>query len=160
MLLLVLCAPLPWGFRKNVSRFIFQFRAYERFQAVMNYITFGLCLAVLESLNALRSVYRKIADADLTPAPEESSKQSDNVSAGLAHDDFTMNEGHLRWQKVRAERNVYLATFAITAMFAITRLIRLTSVEIYLRDKVKELNGGKEIPEMRDVVDQIEKKKS
>lgn len=150
-LLLLLCAPLPWGVRKNVSHFIFKFRAYDRIQMVMNYILFALCLAVVESLNELRSVYTRLAQ----PSPKEDTTgdHGDSKTETPLDDHYDFQKGYLNWQKVRAERNVYLAAFTVTAFLAIVRLVRLATIEMHLRDKIKDFNGNKDITELGDIID-------
>lgn len=161
-LLLVLCAPLPWGVRKTVSRWIFKIRAYDRIQTIMNYILFALCLAVVESLNELRSVYTKLLKpSNTTDSNGQSVDGADSTTETPVDDHYNFEKGYLNWQKVRAERNCYLAAFTVTAFLAIIRLVRLATIEMHLRDKIKEFNGDKDITELGDIVEaEVAKKES
>lgn len=123
----------------------------------MNYMLFGLSLAVIESLNSLRSIYHKISTAQKSADTEDPTVASEKRS-GLPDDDFGFSHGQLLVEKVRAERNVYLAAFSITAMFAIIRLVRVATIEMHLRNKIKEFNGGKDITEAGEIIDEVDKK--
>lgn len=140
VVLLALCAPLPWGVRKNISRWVFRVKAQQRLDALFNYVLFALFLALAESLNSLRTLHVR---REFKQGEDESPNAALQIAA--LHD--------FRWQKARAERNLYLASFAITAIVAITRLIRLASIEVQLRDKIKQHNGGKPISETGETID-------
>lgn len=134
-----LCAPLPWGVRKNISRWIFRIRAYERMDALFKYVLFGLLLALTESLHSLRSVHVR---------REFRSTNSESADAALqiaALQDF-------RWQQARAERNLYLVSFSITGIIAIVRLIKLAWIEVQLRNKIKSYNGNKPLTETGETI--------
>ncbi|CAN8066441.1 unnamed protein product [Agarophyton chilense] len=133
IILLTLCAPLPWGVRKNISRWIFRVKAQEKLNSFVKYITFALFLALAESLNGLRIALER------TQKQKEAQFHQDPGYVTPATD--------YRWQKVRAERNLYLASFAIVALVAIARLVRLASIEVQLRDMIKSYNGNKPISE-------------
>lgn len=136
-------------------------RAYDRIQTIMNYILFALCLAVVESLNELRSVYFKLAEPQSNDDPV--GEAGETVQNTSTDDHYNFAKGYLNWQKVRAERNVYLAAFTVTAFLAIIRLVRLATIEMHLRDKIKEFNGNKDITEVGDIIEaevEAEAKKS
>lgn len=59
-----------------------------------------------------------------------------------------------RLQKARSERNMYLASFAITSCMAIVRLVRLAAIEVHLRDKIKYYNGDKAITEFGEIIEE------
>lgn len=140
-----LCAPLPWGVRKNISRWIFRVQALQRLDTFFKYVIFGLALALVESLHAMYNAHVRAefitASGDLSP---------DHAMQVAAVQDF-------RWRKARSERNVYMAGFAITLMFGIMRLVRLAGIEIQLRNKIKEYNGNKPLTEMGETVPDKEK---
>lgn len=140
VILLMLCLPLPWGVRKNISRWIYRVRAQDKLNASIRYLIFGLCLAFAEAFNSLRTVHirREFQSADDVP--------TDPSVQVLALQDF-------RWQKARAERNLYLSAFSITAWIVILRLIRLASIEIQLRNKIKQYNGNKPLTETGETVE-------
>lgn len=141
VILLALCAPLPWGVRKNISRWIFRVRAQDRLNASMKYVLFGLFLALTEALNSLRNVHRR-EQADLKHAAESPIDQALHITS--AHDH--------RWKRAKAERNLYLAAFSITAWIAIARLIRLAAIEVQLRNKIKEHNGNQPMTEYGETI--------
>ncbi|PXF47357.1 hypothetical protein BWQ96_02837 [Gracilariopsis chorda] len=139
IVLLALCAPLPWGVRKNISRWIFRVKARERLNSIIKYITFALFMALAESLNALRIV------AERTREQNEGHLTQDPVYITPATD--------YRWKKVRAERNFYLASFSIITLVAITRLVRLAAIEVQLRQRIKSYNGNKPISETGETLE-------
>lgn len=144
LVLFTLCAPLPWGVRKNISRWIFRVKARERFNTFFKYILFLLVLALVESLHSLRSLHIRRefqSNGELTEEKE--------LQLAALHD--------FRWQKARAERNLYLASFSITAWMAIARLIRLAAIEVQLRNKIKGYNGNKPLTETGETIDVVSK---
>lgn len=111
--------------------------------AIFKYVMFGLVLAFAESVHSLRSVHVR---------REFRSTEGETADAALqlaALQDF-------RWQKARAERNLYLASFAITAIIAISRLIKLAWIEVHLRDKIKQFNGNRPISETGETIEDKE----
>lgn len=146
VILVGLCAPLPWGVRKNISRWIYELNAQAHLNAALRYILFGLILAFLESLHALRKEYQK--DDEVS---DKTSSDSNDASLNLVE----LNEH--RWLMTRAERNVYLAGFAIAAMLAITRLVHLASIEVQLRNKIKQFNGNVPIAENGESLEALRK---
>lgn len=134
VILVALCAPLPWGVRKNISRTIHRLKLHHGLDAGIKYIIFALFLALAESLNALNYVHRKMAET--------------------GDDELLLTRiNNTKWLKARAERNMYLAAFAITGVMTIWRLVRLAANEVSLREKIKELNGGKPITESGETLD-------
>lgn len=144
LILIGLCAPLPWGVRKNISRFLWRINLQRRLNAALQYILFGLCMAFTESVYSMRKVYMKSVEST-----DGGSSSQNEASLNLV----ALNEH--RWLKARAERNVYLAGFAITAMLAITRLVHLASIEVQLRNKIKEYNGNKSITETGELEESV-----
>lgn len=144
IVLLILCAPLPWGVRKNISRWIFRMRAQERMDSFFKYVLFGLFLALTESVHALRSVHIR---------KEFRSSETESTDATMQ----MVGLQDFRWQKARAERNLYLASFAITAIVAIARLIKLAWIEVQLREKIKQFNGNKPLTETGETIERKNK---
>lgn len=145
LVLALLCAPLPWGVRKNIARLMHTFR-HSRFHVMLKYVMFGLILALVESLNSLKNVLdRKGADA-------KSGGISKSSGEGM------IEKQDFGWRKARAERNLYMAAFAITCIIAIIRLVSLVANEISLKDRIKALNGGKPITESGEDVDDKKRK--
>lgn len=142
ILLLFLCLPLPWGVRKNVSRWLFRIKARQVIDSMFKYILFALFLALAESLYSLRRVYvNRDTKSETDSAEMEGKMRLDDLS------DF-------RLQKARSERNMYLASFAITSCMAIVRLVRLAAIEVHLRDKIKYYNGDKAITEFGEIIEE------
>lgn len=138
VVLLVLCAPLPWGVRKNISRWIYKLKAHDLLDSALKYVAFALFLSLAEAING----YRQIKFAK-----KEHGTNDDQET-------YHMNVSHeYRWKQARAERNMYLATFSITAVIAIARLIRLAAIEVQLRNKIKEYNGNKPLNEVGETID-------
>lgn len=140
LLLLLLCLPLPWGVRKNISRWIHRIQAHHHLDSLIKYLLLALLLALLDSLNSLRTVHLG---------------QELNASANAAHTDPSLQlitYHDLRWKKARAERNFYLASFSVAALIAIARLVRLASIEVQLRTKIKMYNGNRPISETGETI--------
>lgn len=139
LVLLALCAPLPWGVRKNISRWIAGLNAKDNLRTFLRYVTLSLFLALAESVNSLRNVHIR----------REFNASSDSAADRALHmaalQDF-------KWQKARSERNLYLALFSITAMIVIARLVRLASIEILLRTKIKQYNGNLRVSESGEIL--------
>lgn len=110
--------------------------------ATFKYILFALCLALTESVYSLWGVHKR--------------RESKGEVDGMEMDQQTKVSATQDWylQKARSERNMYLASFAITACMAIVRLVRLAAVEVQLRDKIKYYNGDKAITETGDIIDE------
>lgn len=141
-LLLFLCLPLPWGVRKTISRWLFRIKARQFIDSMFKYILFALFLALAESLYSLQKVYLSSESKD-----ETNGKQSD--------ESIRLNDVNtFRLQKARSERNMYLASFAITCCMAIVRLVRLAAIEVHLRDKIKYYNGDKAITETGEIIEE------
>lgn len=138
-MLLVLCAPLPWGVRKNISRWISHAKACDRIDMAFKYILFGLLLAFLESVSSLRHAYNKVRISTASATTELGTTVMHNIHES-------------RWLQARAERNLYLAGFAISVMVAIMRLVRLAKIEVRLRDKIKQYNGNKPISQYGETI--------
>lgn len=143
IVLLILCAPLPWGVRKNISRWIFRANALNRLNMMFKYVFFSLTLALLDSISSLRKAQKRAR----VPAysSSTSSMTLDGVHSGHSRDER-------RWLQTRAERNFYLASFTIITLIAITRLVKLASIEVQLREKIKHYNGNKPITETGETV--------
>lgn len=132
-MLMALCAPLPWGVRKNVSRWLYRVKAQERLLSLIKYIIFALFIALAESVNSIRNAHI------------QSQKDKENY---VVHDPSYLTPAtDYRWQKVRGERNFYLASFSIVALIAIGRLVSLAGIEVQLRNRIKSFNGNRPISE-------------
>lgn len=139
VVLTALCAPLPWGVRKNMSRWIVRINARKQLNTIIRYIWFGLMIALIETISSLRSINQQM-----------SQPSNSNVSSSISQ--HTIDQHPLPLRKAKAERNLYLAAFGMAALFAISRLVHLATIEIQLRKKIKEYNGNKPITEFGDTV--------
>lgn len=135
-ILMILCAPLPWGVRKNISRSIYKLKAHNILDSGLKYVVFALLLALAEAINGYRQIMIKEKDI-----------ADDNETYYI-----NIRNEH-RWKKARAERNLYLATFSITGVIAIARLVRLAAIEVQLRNKIKGYNGNKPLNEVGETLD-------
>jgi Bap31/Bap29 transmembrane region len=135
LILSLFVAPLPWGVRKNVTRF-FQRPAVEAaFQRVLRYVGFGLALAIVESIHGLQNLHKVLQfSVDERVSVDASANMTSDVSA---HD--------FRLESVLAQRNLYLAGFCLVLLFTLSRVIELVSHETALRDKIKQLTAELEL---------------
>jgi Bap31/Bap29 transmembrane region len=131
LILSAFVAPLPWGVRKNVTRFFQRPAVEEAFQRALRYIGFGLSLAIIESIHALRNLRDR-----LEFAVEE--KVGVEAPLGMTGE---MSMQDFRWQNALTQRNLYLAGFCLVLLVTLSRIIELVSNETALKDKIKELNS-------------------
>jgi hypothetical protein len=142
VLLLLLVLPLPWGVRKNISRFLLQPKVRHSIDAALRYLGFGLAAALVDSVNALIKINEKFSSEDPAKAGGGDS------SAGV------IGRQDLKLRRAIAQRNLYLGGFALVLILTLTRLVTLVSNEMHLQAELKKLNGGKRVDEKGVPIDQ------
>eukprot|EP00179_Madagascaria_erythrocladioides_P031275 CAMPEP_0198341912 /NCGR_PEP_ID=MMETSP1450-20131203/50230_1 /TAXON_ID=753684 ORGANISM="Madagascaria erythrocladiodes, Strain CCMP3234" /NCGR_SAMPLE_ID=MMETSP1450 /ASSEMBLY_ACC=CAM_ASM_001115 /LENGTH=170 /DNA_ID=CAMNT_0044046973 /DNA_START=71 /DNA_END=583 /DNA_ORIENTATION=- len=124
--LAILCAPLPWGVRKTIARFLHNNGIAKKFKVSMYYLMVAISLAVVDAVMRIRALEGREETGD------------PDAAQGLGG---TLNAQYLKGQRYRAQRNLYLAGFVLTLLFAIKRIIELVVNEIALRDEIKRISG-------------------
>ena len=125
----ILCAPLPWGVRKNVARFLLNTR--QTIQNILKYIAFGLSIAIIESTVSMYNLNQKIESDD------------DKEGAGDPNQGL-IAVSTLKIRRIRAERNLYMASFSMVLIVVIGRLVHLVANEMELKNRIKALGGTSE----------------
>lgn len=145
---IILVVPVPRRIRNWIARkFIFKFHLGEQFSKVVWLLAIGLVLALGESYHAVNHMLEKL---------EQQEEQDMTVGAhGHGH------HHHQEKQKLyKAERNMYLAGFALTLLFVIARILQLMQESVELEEEVdflKRVNdssktaGGTEGVEMTEM---------
>lgn len=121
----VLVVPVPRRVRNVIARsFIFRFHlGGEAVSKALLFLSFALMLALMESYFSVQRMMDKLAAFG----------EQDLAAGALAH-----GHGHYQdKQKLyRAERNMYLAGFALTLLFVIGRLLQLMQESVQLEDEL------------------------
>lgn len=139
LLVVILCAPLPWGVRKNVARFLLKGHVRQRVITVLRYVGFGLIIALIESITTMNRLDKRI-NADDTDSKADPNQGLIAVST-------------LKIRLIQAERNMYMSSFSLVLIVVLGRLIYLVSNEMELKNKIKSLTG-------KDYEELTEEKKS
>jgi len=110
----ILVVPVPRRFRNAIARnCIFKFHLGERFSKILGFIAVALILALAESYFSVQRLMEKVQ--------------------GMEEQDLTMVGGHghghghhhEKQKLYKAERNMYLAGFALTLLLVIGRILQL-----------------------------------
>lgn len=124
----LLVLPLPKSIRRFFAKKIFTYSLGNRIRVTANFIFFGLLLAVADAISGLRHITEKEEKAqDVSPGYPEG--QGAYISLNID-----------KQRKFRAERNMYLAGFALTLGFVITRLIELMQEMVSGEEERESLN--------------------
>lgn len=111
----ILVLPFPRSFRNTLARAIRRLNLGPRVRFASQWIMFALVAAFVESVSTLR----RLEEREGAPA---------GAHAGAAG--FDARTGYVemsieKQRKFRAERNMYLAGFALTLLFVIARIVEL-----------------------------------
>lgn len=122
----LLVLPLPNFVRRFIAKKIFTYDLAKRVRFTSNFIILGLMLAVSDAVNTLRNLEIK----------EESHVEGGNAygDARVGYIDASFD----KQRKFRAERNMYLAGFALTLVFVIARLVELMQ-QVVNKEEEKEV---------------------
>lgn len=137
----LLVLPLPRILRRFIAKKIFTYDLAKRVRFVSNFIIFGLILAVSDAISTLRHLEQK----------EESTTEGGGPDARVGYIGVSFD----KQRKFRAERNMYLAGFALTLMFVIARLVELMQ-EIVNQEEEKESLSQR----LKDIGDKAEQNMS
>lgn len=110
---LILVLPLPRVIRRFIAKKIFTYDLARRFRFASNFIILALILAVSDAISTLRHLEHK----------EESA--SENTTGAYSERVGYIGVSLDKQRKFRAERNMYLAGFALTLVFVIARIVEL-----------------------------------
>jgi B-cell receptor-associated protein 31 len=122
----ILVVPFPRRIRNFIARsFIFRFRlGGETVSKALLFLAFALMLALVESYFSVQRLMEKLTALE----------EQDIVAGSVAH-----GHGHYhdKQKLYRAERNMYLAGFALTLLFVIGRLLQLMQESVQLEDELE-----------------------
>lgn len=123
---ILLVLPVPRSIRNFVARkCIFRFHLGDNFSKVIWFIAVALVLALAESYFNVERLMEKLHTLD----------NQDMMTAGQAIGGH--HHHHQEKQKLyKAERNMYLAGFALTLLFVIGRLLQLMQESVELEDQL------------------------
>lgn len=118
----ILVLPLPRFIRHFLAKKIFSYDLARRFKFISNFIILGLILSVADAITTLRHLTQKEEHID----PGHTGHADRAAYMGLNLD---------KQRKFRAERNMYLSSFALTLVFVIARLVELMQQTITLEEE-------------------------
>ena len=126
----VLVVPVPRKYRNALSKRIFQLNLGSRLSKPILFIGIGLCLALIESyMTQQRYVARLTDGVDFVEGGLHVHSSNDHVYR--IHD---------KERKYKAERNLYLAGFALTLLFVIHRITQLMQESVELETETEDLH--------------------
>lgn len=117
----ILVLPLPRVVRRFIAKKIAQLDLGTRFRTLSMFLILGLCVAVADAVSTLRHLELKTED--------ESKQAFNDPRAGYIAVSFD------KQRKFRAERNMYLAGFALTLCFVIARIIELMQAAVQAEEE-------------------------
>lgn len=125
----ILVVPVPRRIRNFIARnFIFRFQlGGEAVSKTLLFLAFALMLALVESYFSVQRMMEKLTTLD----------EQDAVAGALAHGVHHHGHYHDKQKLYRAERNMYLAGFALTLLFVIGRLLQLMQESVQLEDELE-----------------------
>lgn len=121
----ILVVPVPRRLRNLIARNIFKFDLGERFSKVIWFVALALIFALVESYYSVERLMDKLAIKE-----EEDAVRMDHHSHHHHND---------KQRLYRAERNMYLAGFALTLLFVIGRILQLMQESVELDDECDKL---------------------
>lgn len=122
----ILVVPVPRRIRNMIARkFIFRFDLGERFSKILWFVALALVFALAESYYTVERLMEKLAVKD-----QEDAVRMDHHSHHHHHD---------KQRLYRAERNMYLAGFALTLLFVLGRILQLMQEGVVLEDECELL---------------------
>lgn len=123
----LLVLPLPRAGRRFLAKKVFTRELSQKLKTVSNFIFVGLVLAVADAVASLRHLEKK----------EHSDKYQSTTYGDSQSTYFTTSMDKQR--KFRAERNMYLSSFALTLGFSLARLIELMQELVNVDEERDEL---------------------
>ena len=148
----ILVVPVPRKIRNFVARkCIFRFHLGDNFSKVLWFVAFALVFALAESYKSVALLMDKLQTLE-----------DQDMLAGAAGHGHGHGHHHDKQRLYKAERNMYLAGFALTLLFVIGRLLQLMQESVELEDQLEfatrqnlhsqvGVQGGVEGVEMTDV---------
>jgi len=127
---MILVVPVPRKIRNRIARGIFQFNIGQRLGKSIMFIGVALGFALVESYIAHQRIMARMGE-----------EQQAGISGH--HHERTYHL-HDKERKYKAERNMYLAGFALTLLFVIGRITQLMQESVELEsetDRVKKFTG-------------------
>ena len=122
---LILVVPVPRRFRNFVARkCIFRFHLGERFSKIVGFVAAALIFALVESYVSVNRLMEKL----------QIMAEQDMVIGAVAHGH---HHGHDKEKLYRAERNMYLAGFALTLLLVVGRILQLMQESVELEDQLE-----------------------
>lgn len=132
---LILVVPVPTKIRNLIAREVFALNLGEKLRKPIMYLALALSLALMESFFTHQRIINRIYD-------EQEAGVTDGAGSDRRHhhhgDRFYPNL-HDKERKYKSERNLYLAGFALTLLFAIGRLTTLLQESVELHDEAERL---------------------
>ena len=120
----ILAVPVPRRIRNMIARKINRFHLGENFGKAMWFITTGLLLALAESFNATNQQMEKLRMLE----------EEDHI---VHHHGPGHGHHHEKERLYKAQRNMYLAGFALTLLFIIGRILQLMQESVELEDELE-----------------------
>mmetsp|Transcript_20370 Transcript_20370/g.48431 ORF Transcript_20370/g.48431 Transcript_20370/m.48431 type:complete len:175 (+) Transcript_20370:103-627(+) len=133
VIVLILCLPLPRRARNVVAREIFKLNLEDTMKKPMIALGAALCLALVESYFTHQRIMTRLYGA----ADGEGGGENDHYHHH--HRDRFYPNLMDKERKYKSERNLYLAGFALTLLFAIGRLTALLQESVELHDEMERL---------------------
>jgi hypothetical protein len=127
----VLVIPVPPKIRNWICRQTAKLDLKKHLRMPLVCIGFALTLALLDSLSFLQLIFKE---------EEEVHNDAETKTHHHIHGEEAMMFRHLEKEKeYRTERNIYLAGFALTLLFAIGRITDLMQEHVDLEDDLEKL---------------------
>ena len=126
----VLVVPVPRPVRNTIARIVFRFHLGDAFHKTIWFIATALIFALVDCYSNIERLQEKL-----------STMQDGDVTTGHHH------EHHHDKQKLyKAERNMYLAGFALTLLFVIGRITQLMQESVELEDECERVRMSSKPP--------------
>eukprot|EP00529_Nitzschia_sp_RCC80_P035330 CAMPEP_0113490382 /NCGR_PEP_ID=MMETSP0014_2-20120614/27017_1 /TAXON_ID=2857 /ORGANISM="Nitzschia sp." /LENGTH=176 /DNA_ID=CAMNT_0000384151 /DNA_START=85 /DNA_END=615 /DNA_ORIENTATION=+ /assembly_acc=CAM_ASM_000159 len=135
VIVLILCLPLPRRARNVVAREIFKLNLEDTMKKPMMALGAALCLALVESYFTHQRIMTRLYGA---ADGEGGGGEDGHYHHHHHHDRFYPNLMD-KERKYKSERNLYLAGFALTLLFAIGRITALLQESVELHDEMERL---------------------
>lgn len=122
---IILVLPVPRNIRNAVARCIFRFHLGDRFSKGLWFIAVALVLALVDSYFNVERLMEKMQIVE----------DQDMMATATGHPGHHHHH-HDKQKLYKAERNMYLAGFALTLLFVIGRILQLMQESVELEDQL------------------------